>query len=202
MWYVVGGLFGLFVAFIVWRLASVSRGARQRDERLLARLDPIGHKIDAGETVTAEEVRALAEAPEMRYLLFHGLRAMEKAELLPTDFSSPIQQAEAALVYWMLHPNELQDPPENIDHVKEVIHPIPGNETAVFHVFRYHMPAEHWAGKDGWLLGVVGPMEEDLEPYERMPGAFSRCNDKVGDITPEELVAWYADMMTQKGAYA
>lgn len=202
MWYVIGTLLILFVAFIAWRLASVSRGARQRDERLLMRLDPIGQKIDAGETVTEEEVRALAESPEMRYMLFHGLRAMEKSELLPTDYSSSIQQAEAALVYWMLHPNELQDPPENIDHLKEVVHPVPGNDEAVFHVFRYHMPAEHWAGKDGWLLGVVGPMEEGLEPYERMPGAFSRCNDKVGDITPEELVAWYADMMTKKGAYA
>lgn len=65
-------------------------------------------------------------------------------------------------------------------------------------------PGERLQGAqvDGWLLGVVGAMEEGLEPYGRMPGAFSRCNDKVGDISPEELVAWYADMMTHKGAYA
>lgn len=199
MWYALGGILVLLVIFVLWRLASVSRGARIRDERILAMLDPLGRKLDNDETVTRDEVHALATHPETRYMLFHALRGLERSDLLPEDFSTPVRQAEAALVYWMMHPNELQDPPEAIEHVEEVQCPING-ENAPFHVFRFRMPHEHWAGKEGWLLGLAGPVYPDAEPYAELPGAFSRC-DGQDSVTPEELVTWYVDMMKQKGVY-
>lgn len=195
---VVGTLVVLVATFVVWRFTSVARGARQRDEKLLVRIDPIARRIDAGEAVSPGEVAALAAHPEMRYLLFMALRRMDRAELLPTAYSSSVAQGEAALAYWMMHPNELQDPPELIEHVETVTRTVDGRE-ADFHVYRYRMPATHWAGSHGWQLGVTGPMAADSEPYSSLPGAFSRAGDVEGKVSPPELVDWYVGMLRQKG---
>ncbi len=93
----------LIVAFIIWQWMSVGRGASQRDEKLIARIEPIGKKIDAGEVVSPQEVAALAARPEIRYMLFAALRQMKRPELLPTSYSSSIAQGESALAYWMMH---------------------------------------------------------------------------------------------------
>jgi hypothetical protein len=188
----------LFLAFVVWRWTSVSRGAKQRDEKLLERLDPIGKRFDAGEAVSREEIGALAARPENRYVLYPVLRHMNKADLLPAEYNSSVSQGEAALAYWLMHPNEAQDAPETIEHVETLTRPINGQD-AEFHVYRYRMPAGHWAAKDGWLLGLAGPMNPSAEPYAELPGAFSRMNDTVDKVRPAELVDWWVDMMKQKG---
>jgi hypothetical protein len=61
------------------------------------------------------------------------------------------------------------------------------------------MPLGHWAAKDGWLLGLAGPMQPGAEPYAEMPGAFSRAGDVDGTVTPVELVDWYVGMLKAKG---
>jgi hypothetical protein len=188
----------LLVSFIVWRWTSVARGARQRDEKLLKRLDPIGEKIDAGQFVSPQEIETLAARSEIRFMLFAMLREMKRPELLPTKYSSSVAQGESALAYWMMHPNELQDAPEAIELVETVKRPIDGQETD-FHVYRYKMPAGHWAAKDGWILGLAGPMKRGIEPYSEMPGAFSRVGDIDGKVKPSELVDWYVGMLRQKG---
>jgi hypothetical protein len=188
----------LVIAFVIWRWTSVARGASERDEQLIARLDPIGKKIDAGEVVSRQEIDALAARPEIRYMLFAALREMKKPELLPTIYSSSISQGESALAYWMMHPNELQDAPETIEFVETVKRPVDGRE-ADFHVYRYKMAAGHWAEKRGWMLGLAGPMAVGAEPYSEMPGAFSRADDIDGKIKPSEIVDWYVDMLRQKG---
>lgn len=186
------------VAFIIWRWTSVGRGAQQRDKKLIARFDPIGKKIDAGETISLQEIEALAERPENRYMLFAMLRHMNKSDLLPTKYSSSVSQGESALAYWLMHPNELQDAPEEIKVIETVRKPVNGQE-ADFHVYRYRMPAGHWAAKNGWLLGLAGPMIIGSEPYADMPGAFSRAGDIEGNVKPSELIDWYVGMMRQKG---
>lgn len=139
MEYVIGGIAALILAFVVWRWTSVGRGVRKRDKRILKLMDPIGRKLDAGETVTPEEVLEIARRPETRFLLYAALRGMGHPELIPSDFNSSICQAESALAYWLMHPNELQDPPERMEHLQEVTHPVNGSD-ATFHVFRFRMP--------------------------------------------------------------
>jgi hypothetical protein len=188
----------LFGAWVVWRWTSVARGARQRDAKLIDQIDLLGQKIDAGESISPEEIDALAAKPEMRFLLFHVLREL-KPELLPTSHLSSVDQGETALAYWMMHPNELQDAPESIEWVETLKRPVNGSD-AEFHVFRYKMPAGHWGATDGWILGLAGPMPEGAEPYSEMPGAFSRCGDQADKVKPSELVDWYVGMLRQKGA--
>ena len=98
----------------------------------------------------------------------------------------------------MMHPNELQAAPEKIELVETVRRHVDGRD-AQFHVYRFRMPAGHWAAKDGWELGLAGPMPESAEPYLEMPGAFSRGGDIEGKVKPAELVDWYVDMLRQKG---
>jgi hypothetical protein len=198
--YVIGALVALLIGFIIWRWTSVMRGARQRDERILRLLDPIGQKFEAGQAVSQEEVREIAARyPETRLMMFGALTEIDHSELIPTDFDSSIEQAKNALIYWMMHPNELQDPPAAIEFVETVSRPIAG-KARDFHVFRYRMAAGHWAAKDGWLLGFAGPMEDEAPPYSYLPGAFSRCNDQDGKIVPTEIVDWYIGMLKAKGA--
>jgi hypothetical protein len=188
----------LLVTFVIWRWTSVARGVRQRDERLIARLVPLGKKIEAGQAVSTQEVDELAARPEIRYLLFAMLRELKRPELLPTKYSSSVAQGESALAYWMMHPNELQDAPKEIEFIETVRRRVDGQD-ADFHVYRYNMPAGNWAAKDGWLLGLAGPMKPGFEPYSNPTGAFSRGGDKDGEVKPSELVDWYVGMLRQKG---
>lgn len=188
----------LIVVFVFWRWTSVDRGGRERDEKLLERLDPIGKKLEAGEPVSREEIEALAIRPEMRFPLFRTLRILQRTDLLPTNYSSLAAQGESALAYWMMHPNEEGAVAEKIELVEAVKRPVEDRE-ATFFVYRYKMPAGHWAAKDGWQLGVVGPMTPESEPYAEMPNAFSR-GDIEGQVKPAELVDWWVDMLRQKGA--
>lgn len=97
----------LLAGFVYWRWTSVKRGADQRDEKLLAQLDPVGKKFDAGAPVSREEIEALAARPELRYVMYPVFRHMNKSDLLPGQYNSTVSQGEAALAYWMMHPNEL-----------------------------------------------------------------------------------------------
>lgn len=194
-----GGLVVLLIfVFIFWRLTSVGRGARKRDEKLLLRIDPVAEKISKYESVSQEEINALAAHPENRIMLFAMLRELGKPELLPQVYSSTIAQGESALVYWMMHPNELQDAPEIIEHIDTQQRQVDAME-ADFHVYRYKMAEGHWAAKDGWGLGVAGPFIGNAEPYTELPGAFSRAGDVEGMVTPADLIDWYVGMLRQKG---
>src|SRR6266404_1562159 len=91
----VGIVVVLLVLFIVWRWTSVGRGMRQRDEKLLVRLDPVAKRIETGQVVSPQEIEALAARPEIRLMLFSMLREMKHPELFPTKYSSSVAQGES-----------------------------------------------------------------------------------------------------------
>ncbi len=185
-------------AFLWWRYTSVARGARAVEERLLGELAPLMKKLDAGEQMRPDEVAELAARPQLRGLLYEMLKYCEKLDFFPAQYRDVKSQAEAALAHWLMHPNELQDAPEQIELVEEITRSLPpdGGE-GTFFVFRYKMAEGHWAAKDGWLLGLAGPFKGDVIPYTQN-AAFSRCGDKYGEVQPFELVDWYVRMVTSK----
>lgn len=187
-----------FAAFIWWRYTSVRRGARKRDEKILLLLDPISERLSRKEVVTESEIRDLAGQRHVRVLLFQMLSYFGATDLFPEELLDAGAQAEALLAYWMMHPNELQEPPEQLEReavVRRVIH---GHE-AQFYVLRFRMRSGHWAGSD-WLLGVAGPFFDAVAPFAGPAGAFSRLVDKAGVVTADDLVDWYVGMMLRKGA--
>src|SRR5262245_34093975 len=117
MVYVLAVLAIIVLAFVAWRHGSVARGARQRDERLLTILDPIAVRLSKKEPVTAEEIAELAKRPQLRRMLFRMLENLERLDLFPTDALNVPAQGAGALAYWMMHPNELQDAPAEIELV-------------------------------------------------------------------------------------
>jgi len=180
----------VITVFILWRITSVARGARQRDEKLLLLLDPISEKFIKGIEVTIDEINVLAMLPHLRLFLYNMLKEHEQLPLFPTKQKSKEAQAEGILAYWLMHPNELHDSPNKIE-VIEKIERIVDDKKCDFYVLRYKMKSGHWAAKDGWLLGLSGPFLENDVPYSGYPGAFSRCGDKYGEIKPHELVDWF-----------
>jgi hypothetical protein len=186
----------LIIAFLWWRFTSVARGARQRDEKLLVALDPIVEKLSKKESVTAIEVATLSSRPQFRPMLYQMLKHFERLDLFPSDCLSREAQGAGVLSYWMMHPNELQDAPCEIELVENVERDVQG-ERCEFLVFRYRMPPGHWAEKDGWLLGLAGPFLENDIPYSGVATGFSRI-DKHGEVNPPDLIDWYLGLSTRK----
>lgn len=190
------GIVAAVVVFIGWQYTSVARGARQRDEKIMSWLDPIGRQLVAGGTPITEEIDAIAKHPAARSFLYELFKHFERLELFPNEHRSEISQAESKLVHWMMHPNELEAAPQTTELVETVVRNI-DDQDCRFYVFRYRMPAGHWAGED-WLLGLSGPYRDHLPPYSGIAGAFSRCSDKHGVVPPDELVDWFIGIVRQK----
>ena len=186
-------------AFFWWRFAATVRGGRRRDEAIMMAVDPLLKRCSDGADVSADEVARLAQTPQFRPVLYNMLKQFERLDLFPERYKTVESQAEAQLVYWMLHPNELQDAPSQIELVATCPREI-ANRKAEFLVFRYLMPENHWAGTD-WLLGLSGPFFENDVPYSEAAGAFSRCGDKYGEVQSDALVDWYVDMAERKGLW-
>ena len=163
------------------------------------RLDPIGVRLEAGQIVSSEEIEKLAGKPEIRFMLFAMLRQMDPPDLLPSAYISSIAEGESSLAYWMMHPNEFGDAPDKIEFLETLRRTAQGGHEVEFHVYRFRMADGHWAAKDGWQLGLAGPMRAGIEPYSEMPGAFARVGDAAGKVQPIELVDWYVEMLGQKG---
>lgn len=190
MWYIIGILAVLLAGFVWWRYTSVRRGADARDARILESLQPVVEKLKRGIAVDASEVALLAESPENRPLLHALLKHYEQLSFFPKEHLTVEAQAKANLSYWMMHPNELGDPPVEVEVVETIPRSLDGID-GDFVVLRYLMGAEHWTSKNGWMLGLSGPFVASEPPHSGVANGFARCSDKWGRVAPEELVDWY-----------
>jgi hypothetical protein len=196
-WYVlIGGAIAVWLV-LMWAKASVRRGGRVRDRKILKMLDPVGRRLAQGEPVSRAEVAQLAAMPHTRRMLYGLLKHFERLDLFPAELRDARTQAEAALAYWLLHPNEFQDVPAEMALVERVAREVDG-EAVAFYVFRFRMGEGHWAANSGWLLGLAGPFIRRDVPYANPAGAFARGGDRFGETSPEELVDWFIGMVRRK----
>jgi hypothetical protein len=131
-------------------------------------------------------------------MLYDLLKHFEKLDLFPEQYKDQKSQGEGQLAYWMMHPNELQDPPVEIELIETCPRDI-GDRQAAFLVFRYRMAHGHWAGQD-WILGLSGPFFANDIPYSPVAGAFSRCGDRFGEVRPDALVDWFIETIKSMSA--
>jgi hypothetical protein len=116
------------------------------------------------------------------------LWTIHKQDLFPRKYYNFENATESALVGWLLYPTELDTIPSKIELLKKV--DLSENDsTFTYYVYRFKTDPPHWAAKNGWMLGVVGPYFSDSEPYDWSKGTFSRFN-KQTEITPEKEVQW------------
>ena len=195
IWKIALGLLALLVAGVAWRRHSVMRGAKARDRKLIARLDPLAERLERNEAVTADEIESLADAPELRQLLYVLLDHYGSLDLFPTRHLRPEAIAESALVYWMLHPNELQAAPSRIEALGAFERNVTGR-TARYFAFRYRMDSNHWAGSD-WIVGVAGPVFENDPPYGGSTSGFTRATDRFDTVNPEDLIDQYVELQAR-----
>ena len=182
----------LLIAVLAWLASSVARGARRRDRRILDLVAPVGRRLERNEPLDEGEVRALAALPQARGMLYQLLRHFGRVADFPEEFKTRRHHAESMLVYWMMHPNELRDPPAEIELVETIRRPV-GEREGEYLVFRYRMPEGHWASTD-WLLGVAGPFFSGDVPYaDDTAGAYTLCTDTAATATPSEIVDRFAE---------
>ena len=176
------------IAFLWWRISSVGRGVNAVDAKTLERIAPLEQKLKNGENISEDEIIRLAEQPENRKMLYSMLKEHNKLYLFPRQFLSTKAQAQADMVRWLSHPNELQKPPDELELLEIVEYEING-ETQEFYVFKYKTNPPHWAAKDGWMIGASGPYGPTKEDYSFTEGTFSNFNS-IDKESPHELVAW------------
>lgn len=181
---VIGGLFAVVAVLVVWLLYRAYAGGKRAYARLAARLGPVAHALTAGRAPSHADLVAFAADRQTRKVLHELLDQHGKTELFPREFLTWEAMAEAHLVAWLNHPNELGSSPDEIELMAKV--PTPRGEGHYF-VFRYRVAAPHWAARDGWMAGVAGPCDLAQPPTPYARGTFSRF-EPYDSRTPEEHV--------------
>jgi hypothetical protein len=172
-----------FIAFIVVVAVGAAtwyiRRGRQTDRdsfqlrmKLADEIEPVTRAIYAGEEPLPEALERAAADPRTRNTLFEFLLFHHKLESFPSRYRTAEAFAESALVQWLMHPNELGVPPDEIELANEVRDPprstVMGRRDRWF-VFRFRTLPPHPAAEDGWMAGVVGPVSGP--PIEQFPDA-------------------------------
>ena len=194
---VVAGVALLVGAFIAYRLMAIRRARAAQHERRNQRLEPILEKIRRGVPLQKEDVAPLAHDYRSRCATYEFLVASDKLALFPKELITFEKAAEGRLVYWLEFPTELDAVPDAIEHVERVTIPFEGNDV-YYHVFKYMTHEPHWAAKDGWTLGVVGPYFSHSSPFDFPSATFSR-GSKFGMIAPKDEALWVHEHIALRG---
>jgi hypothetical protein len=91
------------------------------------------------------------------------LKQKGKAEYFPTEYRTMEMIAESDLVRWLMHPNELQVAPGEIELLRQLDVTEDEKRGSCF-LFRFRVEPPHWAADRGWMSGIAGPYwREDPE---------------------------------------
>jgi hypothetical protein len=145
-------------------------------------------KLNSGDTLSKSEIEEFSKSIETRADFFNLLAEFNKESLFPHEYYSFEKAAESVMTNWLLYPTELDTIPSKIELLKKVDF-LENDTTFIYYVLKFKTEEPHWAAKDGWMIGVVGPYFSDSKPYDWTTGTFSRLS-KVKEITPEKEVEW------------
>lgn len=185
---VVGGAVLLIVAVVVWLYYATAKKGERVYLDILQKISPVAEALRAGKTPDSADVLRFAEMRETRKVLYETLLEFKRLDLFPRAHLTWEAMAEADLVLWLCHPNELGSPPDEIELMAKVPTPsatAPPNSR--YFVFRFRVKPPHWAANDGWMAGVAGPYPTAGEPAPDARGTFSRF-EAYDSRSPEEHV--------------
>ncbi|HAB53405.1 MAG TPA: hypothetical protein DCE80_14740, partial [Ignavibacteriales bacterium] len=155
--------------------------------------------LESGQDLTQTDILPFAKNIKTRQLTFQLLNDHNKTDLFPKEFYSIEKAAESYLVNWLEFPTELDACPDEIEHIKRVTFDFDGNNNFVhYEVFKYRVNEPHWAAKDGWILGVVGPYFDDSKPYDFPQATFSRVSSTVDKVSPDEEAKWVHENISMR----
>jgi hypothetical protein len=182
-----GVLVGLVAALAVWLYWRMSTGSDKSYRQLAARIQAVETRLAAGGDPDPAEVERFARDRATRRVLYDALQRREKLSLFPSRYRTQEAMAEADLVLWLLHPNELAAVPDAMELMASLPVPGPGFEGQRYHLFRFRTRPPHWAADKGWLAGVAGPYRDDGSLEKTAPGTWSEL-EPFDSRTPEDHV--------------
>src|SRR3989339_176391 len=198
--FIVVGIIVVIVAiFAVYRLFTVKKQNKKLINERFERVKPLSDKLESGQDLTQTDILPFAKNIKTRQLTFQLLNDHNKTDLFPKEFYSIEKAAESYLVNWLEFPTELDACPDEIQHIKRVTFDFDGNNNFVhYEVFKYRVNEPHWAAKDGWILGVVGPYFDDSKPYDFPQATFSRVSSTVDKVSPDEEAKWVHENISMR----
>jgi hypothetical protein len=181
-------LLGAFVVFVIYRYIVTVRGKIRVEGTIMAEVDAVIKILKEGGPPPLDEILVLADSSRTRSHLYRAMQKIQKEDLFPKDQCTPAQIAESDLVAWLLHPNELDAVPDEIQMVYEDERADDDNASAPkyrFFVFKFRTHPPHWAASKGWLAGIAGPYwDGENSPYPPA-GVFSQF-EPFDSRTPQE----------------
>jgi len=150
--------------------------------------EAVYNKLVSGDTLSKSEIENFAKKIETRADFYTLLEEFHKESLFPSQYYSFEKATESVLTNWLLYPTELDTIPSKIELVKQV-DIVEHDTTFIYYVLRFKTEKPHWAAKDGWMMGVVGPYFKDSKPYDWTAGTFSKFS-KIKETTPEKEADW------------
>jgi hypothetical protein len=166
-------------------LKLVTRDEKKYDSTVF---DQVFKKLNSGDTLSKFEIEDFSKKNETRADFYNLLVEFNKQSLFPRKYYTFEKAAESVLTNWLLYPTELDTMPSEIELLKKVNF-LEHDTTFIYYVFKFKTEEPHWAAKDGWMIGVVGPYFKNSMPYDWTTGTFSKFS-KVKETTPEKEVEW------------
>jgi hypothetical protein len=158
--------------------------------------EDVFQKLNSGDTLSAMTIYKFAKSVDTRADFYDLLEKFHKQDLFPKEYLSFEKAAESRLTSWLMYPTELDTIPSKIELLKQVEY-LNSDTTFIYYVFKFKTEEPHWAAKDGWMVGVVGPYFKNSSPYDWPKGTFSKLT-KISATTPEKEVAWVHKNVYQK----
>ena len=187
----IGVIVVLIIVSIIYRSIAFRKESIRNSKLKFERIESLYEKLEKGETPTYEEIQKHSSDIKTREMTFQLLVEHNKTELFPKEYYSIQKAAESNLANWLEFPTELDACPDEIEHVKRVTIDFDGQNNFVhYEVFKYRVNEPHWAAKNGWILGVVGPYFDDSKPYDHPHATFSRVGSKLETTNPDDEVHW------------
>ena len=196
---VIGAIVVVIAAFAIYRLITVRRQNNKLNQEQFDRIKPLYDKLEKGQIITTNDVLPFAENLLTRQIAFQLLSDHNKTDLFPVEYLSLIKGAESNLANWLEYPTELDACPDEMEHIKRVTFDFDGqNNNVHYEVFKYRTNEPHWAAKDGWILGVVGPFFDDSKPYDHPGATFSRVSSTLDKVSPDEEAKWVHENISMR----
>jgi hypothetical protein len=125
------------------------------------------------EEVDPEQIERVAASLEMRMTFMRRLKNPGMESLMPPEWTEPEALAASDLCNWAAHPNELGEPPEEVELMDAVpIESEDGEEDFVY-LFRFREYPKPWEPGEGWMAGIAGPIR-DGESQGSLWSSFKR----------------------------
>jgi len=158
------------------------------DEYVNTVFEPIAYKLASGKRPNTEEIDSFTRKPEYRRDFYYLLVGYDMENLFPKRYNNFEMAAESHMVNWLKFPTELDTIPSKIELIsKELIQD--SDTTFTYYVFKFKTEPPHWAAKDGWMIGCVGPYKKSDISYAWARGTFSRFNS-IDSISTKDEAKW------------